>query len=529
MRLIFGMCCLLFLTKQSEVFAQNQDYLCGWKDELQQVSNVNSSPCFDVEDVFKNCKTVYVRINLHFFVGDDCNGSIQQLGKSQREVFKISEEMIDFANNTFANNEVQRKSPDAVAPCVPIRLVLKGIYLHCKSDVVGITNTPTLNLEYGVNTTAEINFYIAKTEIGATGIGFHEQRCGSATAFNKDTWWSIGNLVHEVGHILTLNHSFEFDGCNDTPKITYDWDKNCNGILENSNDREMDETNLTCWNKLESNRKPGEEGYSDINLNNVNDCDEQFPCSVCPCCNIENVDNNIMSYSAIKSAITSCQIKKMLNDLSGYNCGLIEKIGDCPPASAFITQTPEDKIDQTRCRECLILEASVNEEQYELKLFERINGQEILVYNSGWKTGKASNFCYRTGAAFKGMFNYLKPNTEYVAYLKAKNSCSEDQYKYLFFTNSGDCGAVSYESISISPNPVLNGIIVEFTANQVESNVQVFAKNMFSGSLYMISQNQTIVEGANRLYISEVDLPQGTYTLMIEGEHSIYQNNFVKM
>jgi hypothetical protein len=529
MRPFIGMCFLLFIINHFQVAGQSQEYFCGWSETLTEEPEELAGPCFDVNEIFSNCTPVYIRINLHFFVNDDCNGKVQQMEKNQKDIYKIAEEMIYFANKTFEDNEIQRRGPDTPAPCVPVRLLLKGIHIHCKSDAMGIYNTKYLDDEFGVDKGTTFNFYIADTEDGSTGIGYHNLRCGSAIFFNKEKWWTIGNFVHELGHMLTLSHSFGLDGCTDTPIIKSNWDKNCNGILEDSSDPKLDETDITCWNKIDPGKLPGENGYSDMNTNNVHDCDELPPCENSPCCGWYYVDNNVMSYSAAKVALTECQIKKMLKDLSGFNCGIIESIGGCPPASAFITLTPEDIKDVSRCRECLILEASANENEYELTIYELVNNQEALVYNDGWKSGQAGIFCYRTGQAFIGLYTFLKPNTNYVARLKTRNECSDAEYKYQFTTNMSDCGNVNYDLVDVSPNPAFNEVITEFMLETPSESMEIYAKDLISGYIYPLLNNHLAGYGANQLSLDISSLPSGTYTLILIGENSLFQNNFVKI
>jgi hypothetical protein len=529
MRPFVGMLTLLLMINHLQVSAQEESPYCGWIKSEINVKKSDNTPCFDMDYVYKNCIPVYVRVNLHFFVNDKCNGLVQQMNKIQKDVYGIAEEMIYYANKTFENNEAQWQVVGAVAPCVPVRLVLKGIHMHCKSDAVGIVNTIELNEQFGVNKTTEINFYIADTDIGASGIGYHLDRSGSATFFNKESWWTIGNFVHELGHILNLDHSFSTDDCDDTPQIKFNWDKNCNGIFERSSNKDENEKDLTCWNKIEANKNKGEEGFSDINKNLVHDCNEKNPCTECPCCRQEFIDNNVMSYSAIKSALTECQVKLMLEDLSEFNCGLIEKIGDCPPATAFITQIPEDLKDESKCKECLILEASTNEEEYELKIYKRINGQEQLVYNGGKIIGQAQNFCYKTGTAFEGLKNYLEHETKYVAYLVTKNSCSEDLFEYEFITNSSDCNSVQYESLAITPNPGVNLINVEFESQVIGEKLECIAKELITGNHYVVFHNHISKLGMNRIDLDVTHLPEGIFKLTIVGENSIFQNTFIKM
>jgi hypothetical protein len=524
------MLCFILLLVCSDLPVYSQTYFCGNEFENIEPDVSNTPPCFDVDYVAEKCIPVYVRINLHFFVDESCDGKIQQVNRNQSSIYKIAEEMIEAANHSFAHNDAQWQVSDPVIPCVPIRLLLKGIYTHCKTNAIGIYNTLYLQQQFGINTDSEINFYIASSSDGSTGIGYHNNRCGSAVVFNKETWWSIGNFVHELGHILTLKHSFErFDGCDDTPVILHNWDKNCNGIIESQAHPKYNEQDLTCWNKLEPGKKPGDDGYSDGNSNGVHDCDEQPPCTDSPCCKMEFQDNNIMSYSAAKSAITTCQLRRMLKDLSGFNCSLIEQIDGCPPANAFITQNPEDLKNKSDCHECLILEASVNESWYELKIYENENGVYKLVYQSGTTQGKAINFCYRTGEAFAGMPNYLKPSTEYKAVLTTGNECSESSTVYHFITNNPGCNNVSYETLEIYPNPGTDLINVEFSSTASTESLQAYVKNIVNGKYYTMFPEKRSSNEENTLQMNINSLPQGNYSLYILNGNKLFQNNFVKL
>ncbi|HEX5626213.1 MAG TPA: hypothetical protein VFX48_09360 [Saprospiraceae bacterium] len=527
MRHLMTWVCLFIWTGLPGLFAQA--YTCGWTAEGNPPS-AGASPCFDVERIFRECTPVYVRVNLHFFVATNCNGMVQQLGTDQESVYKISEDMIRAANAEWANNQVQRRSGQTGAPCNPIRFVLKGVYQHCLSNAAGVYNTPNLLSAYGVNPETEINFFIASGGGTTTGIGYHGMRCGSATAFHTNTWWTVGNFIHELGHILNLYHSFDGDDhCGDTPRILYDWDKDCDGVMENHSDSKKDETDLKCWNKIDPGKVFGQAGYSDINENAVHDCDETAPCTDCPCCDANNIDNNVMSYSAQKTALTECQIRRMLSDLSGFNCGLLERIGGCPPATAFVSLTARDLADPTSCSECLILEASTNEEQYELRIYEIRNGQEVLVYQSGWKAGTAGRFCYKTSQAFSGLANYLKPGVLHRAVLTTKNSCSEDRFRYDFTTNTRDCTTVDYEPLDISPNPAYDQITLGFRSNQRNAEFQIAAKHLITGKTSILKNRYPANYGLNSLNLDVSALAPGSYSMLVAGQRQIFQNNFVKI
>ncbi len=510
--------------------SQSVDYYCAWESDSNAVRvPTNSSPCFDVESVFDSCTPVYIRINVHYFVKDDCEGLAQQTYLQQSELYDNTERMIKALNNQLEHNVPVKGSASQVAHCIPIRFVLSGVYQHCESNAIAEYSTLQLNTKYGIHRESEINFYVAAFPGGATGIGFSSENCGAASKFNLDDWWTLGNLYHELGHIFGLFHSFFNDNCDDTPIITYDWDKNCNGILEIFPDRKLNERSLTCWGILYPGVSPGEPGYNDGNSNSVNDCDENTPCTPCPCCKEEYIDNNVMSYSSDKSSLSDCQIRTMLKTISTGKCDLIQKIGGCPPTKAFIEQTPHEKMDQIACTECLTLEGSWDEEDYELEIYEQSGNQNNLVYTSGKVHEKAVRFCYKTSGKTSGNFLLLKPATNYLAHLTTYNTCSEDSYTYLFRTNNPHCGELPYESLDISPNPVTGNLTVQCTGRSIPESVDISIRNIQSSNSEILPPGSILSISSGSLVLDFRELNSGVYVLMIQSEECIFQGQFVKL
>ena len=505
--------------------AQPPEPVCGWTADLYEqellFSGDPNNPCFNVDGVLNDCAPVYIRFNFHFFTDTDCSGHLQVSQTEQIMAYDIAEKLVNDANQVLANNQIQWQFPGAVAVCNPLRYMLAGVYIHCQNNATGGSATSGLHSNWGVHKDTEINVYIANFPGSATGIGF-------PTYANID-WLETGNFNHEIGHVFALIHTFDpTENCSDTPRVTYDWDKNCNG-----NPGDPGEQLLQCWSFIDPDKLPGQPGFTDSNNNGVHDCNEIPPCVNSPCCNWAYIDNNFMSYNAYKSSYTKCQLGKMLTDLAVNDCNYIEKIGGCPPPHAFISQTPEDKLNTEYCRECLVLQASFNEDRYLFEIFGTPGTPPV--YSSGWVDGKAENFCFFTNRRYGG--HYLAPNTQYTAVLTVKNDCHEkDSTSYVFTTPSAKCRAQDTgidtlmgtgERVALSPNPVSDLLHIRLAAGP-EENITLFITNTLGGAMEL-KQLFTPAEGETTLDIPVGHLETGVYTVSITGEHLFYQSHFIKI
>lgn len=445
---------------------------------------------------------------------------MQFTGTSQIGGYKFAEDFLNRCNTALVNNEVQWQSPGATYVCQPIRYVLAGIYMHCLSNAQGGYSTPTLHANWGVNKTTEINVYVAifpaDAQGDATGIAY-------ATYASID-WIDTGNFNHEIGHVFTLRHSWLDDLCNDTPPLTYNWDRNCDG--DTNDDKEKTQQ---CWTYIEPDRIVGQPGYVDGNENDVHDCNEMLPCTPSPCCDWGFVNNNVMAYGKFKTAYTRCQIRKMLVDLAGPDCGYIAQIGGaCPPPNAFITQTPLDLLNTKYCGECIVLEASYNDASHRLQIIEYPNGQ--YAYNPGWQSGPATNFCFTTEQPAFG--NYLKPNTTYRVILTVKNACGTEHVAYYAFTTPDSKCTLDdpndpNEEMYVSPNPGSGSIQIKF-GGDLNEKFRLSAANNWTGNNMVLFQNHFAVAGENIVDVNISALTAGSYTLSLLGDHHLYQVHFVK-
>jgi len=498
------------------LIAQQEPFVCGWnQDSLPADSTENTaSSCFDVNEVFNNCELLYISVNMHFFTDTDCIGDLQVANTHQSTAYEIAENLIEDANEVLADNQIQWHDPNAQEVCNPLRYVLKGVYIHCRDNAIaGNTSTNTLHTAFGVNVTSEINVYIADHPGPTNGVGL--------LTFASIDWIEKGNFNHEIGHVFTLAHSFINDACDDTPPISYFWDKDCDGNLE------VGETNLQCWGHINS--------FVDHNQNATHDCEEIAPCTPHPCCSWDFVDNNVMSYNAYKSSYTECQIKKMLFDLSTNDCNYIAGFGDCPPPSAFITQTPLDVINDNYCAECIVLGASCNDDEYRLQVFEIVNSIQTLVYDSGWSNGPVDNFCFTTNSSNSYTSNnYLEPNTEHRVFLAVKNSCNEQSSMNYYFTTPGSTCTIDEEPgnfnsfMRVIPNPFIDDIQIEFYGDTNEI-YNLFITNMFSGSNQTLVQGYTASGGLNVLNVPLTNLSSGSYTITLLSNAHLFSKYISKL
>lgn len=518
----------VFSISSNLIYAQVAQQSCGNESVNPDATPENNpeNACFNVELVMQNCTPVYVRMNFHFFTDDACTGNIQITNASQANAYKVAEQIINDANGALVNNQPQWNGTTTEVQCNPIRYVLSGVYVHCKSNAVGGYSTPSLHNTYGVNKTSEINIYIANFPGGGTGIGY--------STYASVDWINTGNFNHEIGHTFTLGHSWVADGCGDTPEITHDWDSNCNGTLESG------EINKQCWSYIDENESldcnlvaQGKD-WRDDNKNGVHDCKEEegiiectpptpkpIGCLSRPCCDWANINNNVMSYNAYQNSYSECQIRKMLTDLANADCGYIESVGGCAPPSAFITQMPKDIANTTYCSECIIMEASFNDFMHSYRIIEVATGN--VAYDSGWKTGSVKNFCFTTGnlggSGIPIGGNRLKPNTLYRVELTVANDCEEEDYKeYTFTTPDDDCSVPGDSGgccpMKLSPNPTTGIATLEYNAH-TDEKVNIYSVNAISPELHVLASDLNSVEGVNFVNLNLSNLQSGTHRLVL--------------
>ena len=506
-------------------------------------------PCdeFTVESAIANCDIIYLRINVHFFLKDDCTGSIHPghdpMPPSQ--AYFLAEDMINQANNLLANNQDQINADEwppttfAPAACVPIRFVLAGVHVHCDDtgyDGIDYWQLDALiHSQYAVNPTTELNYYFLPLCEGngcaTTGVG--------NPMYGAIDWLEVGNFTHELGHTLSLSHSWEsWEGCEDTPPIQFSFDYNCNGIPE------PNEAGKQCGEGLLRDialPDPRVDRYKllptgGLGMDGIHDCDFHLtaPCpeTFIPCCLEKYQNNNLMSYGYPKTAITACQTRQMLTNIYNHKCDFIEQVGgECAPPMTVIGTLPTEHT-QEDCTFCLYFNASSADNNYHYAIYKLVNGQEVFVMaESPISPQNIGTVCFMLDN--KNLNYHLAPNTTYQVRLTVTNECNESDVATLDFTTpDSDCGMVTgtqidHPRISISPNPSDGAITVSFELASA-GQTWIYGRNIITGTEYTLAENFAGASGAQSISANVSAWPSGNYFVYVTHETGTGGVQFIK-
>lgn len=515
----------------STVMAQ-VDYECAIDESSSPSAPPPSTnpPCFDVEDVIANCTPVYLRVNFHFFVDDDCTGSFDinniEANLSQEAAYAessqpfghgIAERMIYEMNQRFINNQPQKLengtyAPDA--PCIPLRFVLGDVQIHCDFSFRTQKSWNEFHQKYGQFAPPGINVYYSKHASGASGQG---QFYGPGILIGAP---DAGLILHEIGHNLSLVHTFPGDDCDDTPQDGVDWDKNCDGDLNDSK-----EYSWPCWEVLPS---------SNEWCNGIM-CNPNYVVTS-PCCNPDNVYNNFMSYNSLKNAITSCQIKNMMTALSThYPCDYVAQIGgECPPPVAILKATPLD-LTEGDCSFCLQGGASMNDDTYNLDVYSisKTSGNLNLFYSTGWTQGPVGAFCFSAIQGLPSGQAPIQPGTNYKAVLTVKNSCGVEHFTdYLFQTPDLGCTTDPESPVgfrAMNPNPASNVVETTFELPG-RSPVWLTVNSVYqpAGPTLLYHSNDQN-EGESTVSFNVSNWTPGVYSIRLISNYGVVSQTLVKM
>ncbi|MCO6493898.1 MAG: hypothetical protein J5I98_36095, partial [Phaeodactylibacter sp.] len=216
---------------------------CGVTEETPSYAP-ESAPnfCFDVDEIQESCIKVWIRINLHFFLDDNCEGTLDPLGIQNipgDDAYELAEDIIKRANDALENNRVQwvqiplwniQPEDKKEVQCVPLRYVLSGVYVWCNTMAQDTSGSAVdwFQINFGQNTDTEYNaFFVEWKPTGS--VDANGQANGEpGNAFTAENF-GIGVFNHEMGHLLSLRHSFLNDGLDDTPQVGFRYDYNCDG------------------------------------------------------------------------------------------------------------------------------------------------------------------------------------------------------------------------------------------------------------------------------------------------------------
>lgn len=482
----FGILTILLIIHNQNINAQNSE--CSLLTDPVQALAADE-PCFNADSIFENCIPIYIKVNFHFFVNDDCSGDVSlpldptivkqedAAGWAGYIIYRANE---DLANNMAQLNASGYNTSSSSPHCNPIRFVISGLYFHCdNADKFDGYSLTYLSSKYAINSNSELNVFMASfNHTSTSGAAFQG---GSISSINRFDWQVLN---HELVHNLSLGHSFDPDGCDDTPKLTFDYDRNCDGqISANPVDKEKEQT---CF---------GLEPSNSIN------CNPPSPCPIYHCCDQGWINNNIMSYNSPNTAWTNCQILKALEHISNLKCEYIAQIGgNCPPLSAIITRQPKDIVKTKHCTYCFDLGASMGYNQYKIEIYDNIHpSSPSLIHTTNWLSGLAKKYCI-SGPLLGNWQDGMLPDHPYLIKLVVKNDCSETDKSYPFILPVRDCTIVGVPNedykISLSPNPASDYLIIHYELEETAEVRILVTHPMYTSFNYavtsLMSQNQGI-------------------------------------
>ena len=504
--------------------------------------------CFNVDSIQQQCTKVWLRVNVHFFLDDDCEGTLDPLGVENipiEDAYETAEDIIKRANEALDNNYKQWVqiplwgfAPEDEKPeqCVPIRYALSGVYVWCNTTAKNTTGGAPywFQSNFGQYTDTEYNAFFVEWIGDATGQA-NGQPGNAFTAENFGA--SVFN--HEMGHVLDLGHSFNDDMVDDTPQVGFRYDYNCDGD-------KIDNFSLgigwegewrQCWDNLSrdfynGNRYLDYDGDGAIDYPDL--CDMAAPCLFYPCCSWDYVDNNIMAYSRYNeccAAYTEGQITRILENLSTDTyCKYIEEItSDCPPPMANIHILPTEA-DKDDCSYCLNLSASMHDEYYKVDFFKS-NGDPL--YTTGWLSGPANRFCISKSIRPPYNYNYgFQAGQSYTAKLTVENYCGDKTEEEITFLFEGVGCDPEYpeQQVAITnlyPNPFTNALQVDYET-QKAGHLNLWLAPASGPDILMHSEYIT-TPGSYQKSLSTSSIASGVYYFILELDGELIAETILKI
>lgn len=383
----------------------------------------------DVDALMKECIPIYLDVNVHWFLDDDCGDSynLKDVKLKRDEAFLYSYNIIQDANDMWVNMADNKYYQSDVAPvastpvCIPIQYVLRDVIVHC-DKAAQKTNVGFRKFNKHVRNGDEfMNVFISNV---STASGFAGGQGHMMVVENVNA--PLFN--HEMGHNFSLMHAYinersnaqTKNGCMDVylpPSIK--WDGDNDGKIDSNKPKG------NCWNT---------NAGGDKNGNDVGDwCEGIYKDNPHPCCSWNGQDNNLMMSSAWANnpdyaAVTPCQVEAMMHHINEKKLKFVSQVGGCPPPSALIGQMPNYIEDSLLFNYCFHLEGSYNTSQYRLEILK----DEQSIYESEWVIGEPEYLCL-TDIKELNWQQKVKKNKTYTLVLSVTNVCGqEDEASYTF-------------------------------------------------------------------------------------------------
>jgi hypothetical protein len=456
-------------------------------DTITTLGNVLAD-CFDIRAIVDDCKKVWLGVNVHVFLDNNCEGEIAindrqyciNCDLTSDNIQAVLEDIINRAN-AFAENisdnipwgneliAIGQQPGSGVAQCFPIRLVLKGVHVHCNSALQQIASGTNLLSSLGVNPTSEINIFIT----GISGAGGYTNYWSNAIYTSALTWGGAATLWHEVAHTADVHHPWEegvLTNLTDTWDPSYSWDDDCNPSTPPV-------IKYSCWDDHPK--------YPDgTNICPIDRCG-----NVHPCCGWGHQTTNFMAYSAWGvngdvATFSKQQLILMLNTINEKFCNKVVAIDpECAPPSAVIYLPPLEGTGND-CSYCFQLGGSMNEDSYNVTFTEIQNGSSVQILNTGWINTAATSYCINL-APIKSGSNQLnggfKAGHTYSIKLKVKNACGIESEQSRTFTLPGVKNCTEQPvGFEVSPNPASEYTNIKITTYKT-SNITIAYSHVIYG------------------------------------------------
>ncbi len=238
------------------------------KDTSKFTKRLLRGECRKVDNFFYNEEYPFlhekktIRVNFHFVNSKDSTHNF-----NPDKGVKYAQQLVYYANGKLRENPKMKlpEGNDTPVHPIPFRYKLmddekgpenKAIYFHYLDDPFFVNSGKnsnnydrTLINELAIGSDSILNiFYMVhhpdsvkskKYKSTAAGIALgHSVKLGINGSKKVNPWTHAGLLNHEIGHVLSLHHSWiRNDGCDDTPPHPNCWNKGpspCDGTISNN-------------------------------------------------------------------------------------------------------------------------------------------------------------------------------------------------------------------------------------------------------------------------------------------------------